>query len=130
MKRICLFIIITLSMIACRQESLVDRAAREAKEYTERMCPTPVYNETRTDSVTFDKISRTYTYHCSFLNYLDDSAAIANIKEKLHQQLLEALIENTGIKAYKEDIVIRTILCSRFGRTMWKLMLMPGIIPA
>ena len=102
MKRICLFIIITLSMIACRQESLVDRAAREAKEYTERMCPTPVYNETRTDSVTFDKISRTYTYHCSFLNYLDDSAAIASIKDKLHQQLLEALIENTGIKAYKD----------------------------
>ena len=102
MRKICLIFTILLGVTACRQESMVDRAAREAKEYTERMCPTPVYNDTRTDSVTFDKVSKTYTYHCSFLNVLDDSVAIAGIKDKLHQQLLEALIENTGIKAYKD----------------------------
>lgn len=102
MRRFCLIFVVLLAMTACKQESMVDRAAREAKEYTERMCPTPVYNDTRTDSVTFDKNSKTYTYHCSFLNTLDDSAAIASIKDKLHQQLKEALIENTGIRAYKD----------------------------
>lgn len=102
MRKVCLFFAIVCMMVGCRQESMVDRAAREAKEYTERMCPTPVYNDTRTDSVTFNKASKTYTYHCSFLNLLDDSTAINRIKDKLHQQLLVALIQNTGIKAYKD----------------------------
>lgn len=93
--------VLALVFTAC-QESMEQRAVREAREYTERMCPTPVYNDTRTDSVTFDVDSRTYTYHCSFHNNLDDSLAINNIKDQLNKQLKLALTDATNIKSYKE----------------------------
>ena len=34
-------------------ENMEKRAQREAREYTEKYCPTPVQNFTRTDSVVF-----------------------------------------------------------------------------
>ena len=55
MRKIFILLSAVALLFAC-QESMEDRAAREAKEYTKRMCPTPIYNDTRTDSVTFDKL--------------------------------------------------------------------------
>ena len=102
MKKIIVATIATLLLIACHQESMEERAAREAREYTERMCPTPVYNDTRTDSVTFNITSKTYTYHCSFINKLDDEKVISKLKDELNKQLKQALTDATNIKAYKE----------------------------
>ena len=64
MRKILLMITGMLMFAAC-QESLEDRAVREAKEYTEKFCPTPVVNYTRTDSMSFDKPTKTYYYYCS-----------------------------------------------------------------
>ena len=101
MKKLFMLIVAAVMLAAC-QESLEDRAERECKEYTQRMCPTPMYNNTRTDSVTFDKATKTYTYHCSFFNQLDDSAAINRVKEQLYNDLKKGIIEDTHTKAYKE----------------------------
>lgn len=101
MKRFILIMVSATLLCAC-QESLENRAERESKEYTQRMCPTPIYNNTRTDSVTFDKATKTYTYHCSFFNVLDDSAAINRVKDQLYVDLRKGITEDTHIKAYKE----------------------------
>ena len=55
--------IIALTLLASCTESLEDRAVREAREYTEKVRPTPYINDSRTDSAVFDKTSRTYTYY-------------------------------------------------------------------
>ena len=65
MKRFLCLSLLTLLFVSCH-ESLEERAEREAREYTERNCPTPVVNFSRTDSVRFDREARNYIYYCSF----------------------------------------------------------------
>ncbi len=56
-----LYILIALSLLASScQKSIEDRAEQEAREYTEKLCPTPIQNYTRTDSLTFDRESKTF----------------------------------------------------------------------
>ena len=62
MKKI-IFPIMLITLLASCSESIEDRAAREAKEYTEKVCPTPFVNDGRTDSTVFDKNTRTYIYY-------------------------------------------------------------------
>jgi hypothetical protein len=101
MKKI-LYLFFPLALFAACQESMEDRAEREAREYTQRMCPTPEYNNTRTDSVTFNKSTKTYTYHCLFFRQLDDTAAINRTRDQIHSLMLKELTEATNIKAYKD----------------------------
>ena len=101
MRKLFIFLAVITLLWAC-QESLEDRAARESKEYTQRMCPTPVYNSSRTDSVTFDKQTKTYTYHCLLYDRLDDTATINRVKQQLHEELRKGILEDTHTKAYKE----------------------------
>ncbi|MBO4826135.1 MAG: hypothetical protein J5506_02710 [Prevotella sp.] len=111
MKKLLILACLALFVASC-QESLEERAERECKEFTQRMCPTPVVNNTRTDSVTFDKATKTYTYHCSFLNELDDSAAINRVRGQLHDALKKGVMEDTHTKAYKEAGFKFRYLCS------------------
>ena len=56
-----IFGIIACSLLLCScHENLEKRAQREAREYTEKYCPTPVQNYTRTDSVAFDVKTKIY----------------------------------------------------------------------
>ena len=75
MKKIILIATAILALTAC-QKSMEDRAADEARAYTQKYCPTPVYNNTRTDSLVFDRSSRTFVYHCSLTDQMDDSTII------------------------------------------------------
>lgn len=98
------FIVIFISvfMFSACHESLEDRAAREAKEYTQRYCPTPVNNFSRTDSVVFEKSTRIYHYYCTFSGKMDDKRIITLNRAEIHNDLLKGLKESTDIKAYKE----------------------------
>ena len=98
----CFCALLTLLLITACHESLADRAERDAKDYTERFCPTPIVNDTRTDSVTFDKSTLTYTYYCSFFNTYDDSAMVAESHDALKASLLQTLKDNTAFKQLKE----------------------------
>ena len=60
MKKIILSLIAIICMASCT-ESIEDKAAREAEEYTQKVCPTPYVNDARPDTETLDKTSRTYT---------------------------------------------------------------------
>ena len=67
--------------VSCH-ESLEKRAQREAREYTERNCPTPWdNNDVRTDSVGFDIDSRTYIYYCSVRGKADSNPNLKAFKE-------------------------------------------------
>lgn len=77
-------------LVSCG-ESLEDRAAREAKEFTEKFCPTPVQNDESTDSLTFDKHTKTYTYYRTLSGPADNAPVINANRTKLVATLLEAL---------------------------------------
>lgn len=101
MKKLFLLIAVAFTITAC-QESLEDQCVREAKEYTQRCCPTPVINNTRTDSVTFDKDSHTYQYFCTFIGALDNEQAINQHKQILRKFLIKEIKNNTSINKLKE----------------------------
>ena len=63
MKNIIIIALAALSLTACKK-SIEDKAAEEARAYTQKFCPTPVYNLTRTDSLGFDRIARRSAKDC------------------------------------------------------------------
>ena len=91
-----LYCAIASAMLLCScHESIEKRAQREAREYTERNCPTPVLNYMRTDSVVFEMNTRTYHYYCSIMDELDD-AKVFEMNRKL-------IVDNFMKRAYKSE---------------------------
>ena len=78
MKNILLLMASAILLSSCH-ESLEKRAQREAREYTEKYCPTPVRDYVRTDSVSFD-INR----------------------DKIAEALQTQINEGTNFRAYKK----------------------------
>lgn len=101
MKKVLAFIILLSALTACH-ESLEDRAAREAKDYTAKNCPTPVVNFTRTDSIVFEKATKTYHYYCSFADKMDNIDIINKNRNRIHTELLKSIVDNTNMNPYKE----------------------------
>lgn len=93
--------LLSFVLSACH-ESLPDRAARESKEYTEKFCPTPVINDERTDSMSFDKASLTMNYYRTLSGKADNPKVIQFNASKLRSVLLKALIDDPSSKAYKD----------------------------
>ncbi|HEY9543222.1 hypothetical protein [Prevotella sp.] len=91
-----------LFLSSCGHESLEERAEREAKEFTQKYCPTPVSNFTRTDSVIFNKNTRTYTYYCSFSDRFDDKKVIDQNYQKIKEGLAKGISDNTSLRVYKD----------------------------
>ena len=56
------------SLVVSCTENMEDKAVREAKEYTEKYCPTPYVNDSRTDSAVFDKNTRVFSYYMTLRN--------------------------------------------------------------
>ena len=102
MKKKLIYIGIFASLLVSCTESLEDKATREAKEYTEKYCPTPYVTDCRPDSATFDKNTKVYTYYVTLRNKADNKKAIDANREKLHKLQKEALDNNPGLKKYKE----------------------------
>lgn len=101
MKKI-IYSIMALAFMASCTESIEDKAAREAKEYTEKVCPTPFVNEGRTDSATFDKASHTYIYYMTLRGKADNALLIKQNHKKLYDAQKQSLDNNPGLKKYKE----------------------------
>lgn len=86
----------------CCQESLEDRAAKECKEYTQKHCPTPMVNNTRMDSMTYEPQTRTIHYYYSIYSEGDNKANVEANKQLLQQILLNGIKTDTASKLYKE----------------------------
>ena len=102
MKKKLIYIGIFASLLVSCTESLEDKAAREAKEYTEKYCPTPYVNDARTDSAAFDKTKKMYTYYISLRNKADNVILIKQNHKKLYDVQKQSLDNNPGLQKYKE----------------------------
>ena len=99
MKHLVILLLATIMLTAC-QESLEDRCAREAREYTEKKCPTLVIKDVTLDSLSFDKATHTMKYYYTLGGVLDDSAALK--KHNLKAALLKELKNTTSMQQYKD----------------------------
>jgi hypothetical protein len=95
------FMVSSLTITSCHR-SLEDRAAKEAVEYTRKNCPTPYRNNSRVDSITFDRITKTYVYYYTFKGKLDNPMLLIKNKKKIRVGLLQNLINDPGLKIYKD----------------------------
>ena len=98
-KTIILLAMAAVLLTAC-QETLEERCAREAKEYTEKHCPVAVAKEIIMDSMTFDKATHTLSYIYTVKGALDDAAVINNGQSR--ELLLQQVRNATNLKLYKE----------------------------
>lgn len=78
MKKILLFTTVFLLLTAC-QESLEERAAREAREVTESKCPMPIGDNMYLDSIVFDIPTLTQTQYFRFTGNSDNDSTVENI---------------------------------------------------
>lgn len=102
MKKLILPLFLVLLFSSCHHETIEERAKREAMEYTQKYCPTPFVNFTRTDSISFDEATHTYTYYCTFNGKMDNAAVIGNNNKLIKEQLKKGIINDTGLKIYKD----------------------------
>lgn len=118
-------LILFLSMATlsgCGHKSIDDQAEREAEEFTKQFCPTPVVNYSRTDSIKFDRKTRTYTYYCSLVDKADSEELISTHREQLSHDLINAVKQSPGMKAYIEAGIKFKFIC-RSGSNPQKILL-------
>ena len=78
MKKFLLFATAFLLLTSC-QESLEERAAREAREVTETKCPMPIGDNMYLDSIVFDIPTLTQTQYFRFTGNSDNDSTVENI---------------------------------------------------
>ena len=100
MKKSWLFFIFTVLLVAC-QESLEDRCAREAEEYTRKNCPVKLDNTTTLDSMTFERATHTIHYYYLMTGTADTEGAL-DVEKAI--SLLKTEVKNsTSLRVYKEN---------------------------
>lgn len=99
MKKLLGIILGLLLLTAC-QETLEQRCAREAKEYSQKNCPAPVGKDVMIDSLTFDMATHTLTYSYTVSGLIDDTTVINNNNPR--EQLLKSLKNATSMKPYRD----------------------------
>ena len=73
MKRFFMFFAASVMLLSC-QESIEERAAREARELTETKCPMPVADNLYLDSVVFDIPTLTQSQYFRVTGELDNDS--------------------------------------------------------
>ena len=101
MRKILAFILTATALTACH-ESLDQRAAREAKEYTTKNCPMKIADNTVIDSMTFDVATHTVQYHYTLSGALDTTYTEEQEK-KTKEMLLDGVRNAPALKNYKES---------------------------
>ena len=99
MKNLITFALAVIVFTAC-QESLEDKATREAEMYTKKNCPSQMTENIRLDSMTFERVSHTLHYYYTLTGVADSAGVIAH--EEVKSALLHELRNTTGLKAYKD----------------------------
>ena len=92
-------LLMTTLLTGC-QETLEERGAREAHDYTEKHCPAPVAPQVTLDSMTFDKVSHTFSYCYTLSGALDDLQYIETNNPR--DMLLQQVKNSANLKIYKE----------------------------
>ena len=87
-------------MLTACQETMDERCAREAREYTEKKCPAKIIDGVTIDSLVFYPKSRTLTYYYTADGVIDNAEALK--KYDLRGMMLKELKNSTAMKDYKE----------------------------
>lgn len=95
-------IAVTAATISSCQESLEDKAQRQAYEYTRKYCPTPIDNNTRTDSIVFDRSKKVYYYYISFFNQLDDQEIVNENRTLFAEMLTQSVKDSPSLRTFLE----------------------------
>ena len=101
MKKTILPLLATMLLFATGcQESLEDRCAREASEYTQKHCPTLITKDIVLDSMTFERQSHTICYVYTVNGIIDDPEVIQ--RGDPHERLLHQIKNSPNLKLYKD----------------------------
>lgn len=100
MKKFWIISAFALLFVSC-QESLEDRCAREAQEYTRKNCPIPMDSNTTLDSLTFERETHTLHYHYKLTGFADQDSIVKNIDAV--NVLKKELKNTTTLKLYKDN---------------------------
>jgi hypothetical protein len=95
-----MYVLAVLLMTAC-QESMSEKAAREAKLYTKKNCPAAMSDVLRMDSITFDASTLTLHYHYTLMGRADNVGTLN--QEEARRALLTELQNTTQVSEYKEE---------------------------
>lgn len=99
MKKYMLMVSVLIAMVAC-QESLEQKAAKEASTYTRKSCPVVLNENVVMDSMTFDKDTHTFGYHYRLTGVMDNDSMIN--AEEMRQKLLAGVKNMTTARVYME----------------------------
>ena len=95
-----LFFISCLALFTACHESLEEKAAREAKEFTAKNCPVKVSENIVNDSMTYD--TRTKTIHYFYtISGTSDTTTINRKQAK--EELIKGVKSSMSIRTYKEN---------------------------
>ena len=89
MKKFWILAAICTLLAGCR-ESLEDRCAREAKEYTEKNCPTRMDKNIILDSMAFERDTHTLHYYYTLTGFADRDGVMEEV-------------DATTLRVYKEN---------------------------
>lgn len=98
-KQLLSLCMLGLLLTGC-QESMDERCAREAREFTEKKCPVQLTTDVTIDSMVFVPESRTLVYYFTAKGLVDDSTKLK--ENDLRGMLLKELRNSTTMKDYKE----------------------------
>ena len=100
MKKILVFMALAMFLASC-QETLEERCAREAKEYTAKNCPARLEDNIIMDSLAFEKSTRTLHYYYRLTGTADKEGALDSARAR---NLLKDMLRNTtSMKIYKDN---------------------------
>ena len=89
-----------LTLAAC-QESLEERAAREAQMYTRKNCPAKISETVIMDSMTFEAQTHTIHYYYTLTGIADNDSTLN--PDEARANLLAALKNTTALSVYKKE---------------------------
>ena len=97
-----LLIIATMAALVSTscQESLEDKCAKEAAEFTSKKCPSRIDENTQIDSMTFDKSTHTLAYWYHLTGKADNPEIFKRVN--LRKSLIEQIKNSTSMQAYKD----------------------------
>jgi PBP1b-binding outer membrane lipoprotein LpoB len=99
MKKYILFITAALLVAAC-QESVEERAAKEARTYTTKNCPAKLGENIMIDSMAYEASTRTLHYYYTLMGNADSVGVLST--EEARSSMLHDLKNTTSMAVYKE----------------------------
>lgn len=88
-----------LMMVSC-QQSLDDKCAKEAADFTQKKCPSRIDDNTQIDSMTFDKSTHTLAYWYKLTGKADNPEIFK--RNDLRKGLVSQIKNSTALQAYKD----------------------------